>query len=228
MRKGMLELFMGLFMVLMTALIFYRLNQDLVVSTESAGFVVVLDAGHGGNDPGKVGVDGTLEKDINLSLVYKLKEVLEAADVTVILTREEDHGLYQDSDTNKKRADMKARCELIGESQADLVISIHQNSYHDESVKGAQVFYYTGSEEGRSLAEQIEASLRSVIGEENTRQAKANSEYYLLLHTSCPTAIVECGFLSNWEEAEKLGDEGYQEKLAWAIHLGVLAYLNGR
>ena len=67
-----------------------------------------------------------------------------------------------------------------------------------------------------------------MIGEENTRQAKANSEYYLLLHTSCPTAIVECGFLSNWEEAEKLGDEGYQEKLAWAIHLGVLAYLNGR
>ena len=228
MRKGMLELFMGLFMVLMTALIFYRLNQDLVVSAESTGYVVVLDAGHGGNDPGKVGVDGTLEKDINLSLVYKLKEVLEAADVTVILTREEDHGLYQDSDTNKKRADMKARCELIGESQADLVISIHQNSYHDESVKGAQVFYYTGSEEGRSLAEQIEASLRSVIGEENTRQAKANSEYYLLLHTSCPTAIVECGFLSNWEEAEKLEDEGYQEKLAWAIHLGVLAYLNGR
>lgn len=228
MRKGMLELFMGLFMVLMTALIFYRLNQDLVVSAESTGYVVVLDAGHGGNDPGKVGVDGTLEKDINLSLVCKLKEVLEAADVTVILTREEDHGLYQDSDTNKKRADMKARCELIGESQADLVISIHQNSYHDESVKGAQVFYYTGSEEGRSLAEQIEASLRSVIGEENTRQAKANSEYYLLLHTSCPTAIVECGFLSNWEEAEKLEDEGYQEKLAWAIHLGVLAYLNGR
>ena len=107
MRKGMLELFMGLFMVLMTALIFYRLHQDLVVSAESTGYVVVLDAGHGGNDPGKVGVDGTLEKDINLSLVYKLKEVLEAADVTVILTREEDHGLYQDSDTNKKRADME-------------------------------------------------------------------------------------------------------------------------
>ena len=228
MRKGILELGMGLFMVLMTAVVFYRLNQGLPASAEAVGYVVVLDAGHGGNDPGKVGVDGTLEKDINLSLVYKLKEVLEAADVTVILTREEDHGLYQDSDTNKKRADMAARCALIEESQADLVISVHQNSFHDEAVKGAQVFYYTGSEEGEKLAEELEQSFREVIGEENTRQAKANSEYYLLLHTSCPTAIVECGFLSNWEEAEKLADEGYQEKLAWAIHLGVLAYLNGR
>ncbi len=228
MRKGMLELFMGLFMVLMTALIFYRLNEDMEVSAESTGYVVVLDAGHGGNDPGKVGVDGSLEKDINLNLVYKLKEMLEAADVTVILTRQEDSGLYQDSDANKKRADMKARCELIEESQADLVVSIHQNSYHNEEVKGAQVFYYTSSEEGQKLARQIEESFRDVIGEENTRQAKANAEYYLLLHTSCPTAIVECGFLSNWEEAERLQDEGYQDKLAWAIHLGVLAYLNGR
>ena len=173
-------------------------------------------------------MDGSLEKDINLNLVYKLKEMLEAADVTVILTRQEDSGLYQDSDANKKRADMKARCELIEESQADLVVSIHQNSYHNEEVKGAQVFYYTSSEEGQKLARQIEESFRDVIGEENTRQAKANAEYYLLLHTSCPTAIVECGFLSNWEEAERLQDEGYQDKLAWAIHLGVLAYLNGR
>lgn len=227
MRKGILELAMGLGMVFLVAAVFLQLDKERAVATENTqGFVVVLDAGHGGVDPGKVGVDGTLEKDVNLSLVYKLKAFLEAADVTVILTRDSDEGLYQSGDTNKKRADMNARCQLIEDQQPDLVVSIHQNSYHEEYVKGAQVFYYTGSEEGKKLAEILQAGFDTVLGEENTRKAKANDQYYLLLHTSCPIVIVECGFLSNWEEAAKLTDQGYQEKLAWSIHLGILRYLN--
>ena len=228
MRKNMLELAMGLFMVFLVAAVFYSLNREQTVSAGENRYVVVLDAGHGGNDPGKVGVDGTLEKDINLSLVYLLKEYLEAADVTVVLTRESDEGLYQSTDTNKKRADMDARCRRIEESAPDLTVSIHQNSFHDESVNGAQVFYYTGSKEGQRLAEILETCLSSGIGEEHTRKSKANSEYYLLLHTSCPIVIVECGFLSNWEESARLQDKGYQEKLAWAIHMGILQYLNGK
>ena len=188
--------------------------------------VVVIDAGHGGKDPGKVGVNHALEKDINLSLVYKLKDMLEAADVTVVLTRADDEGLYQENDTNKKRADMAARCQLIEAQGPDLAVSIHQNSYHEEAVKGAQVFYYEKSKEGQRLAQILQKGFDRVLGEENTRQAKANDQYYLLLHTSCPVVIVECGFLSNWEEAVKLSDEGYQETLAWAIHLGILQYLN--
>ena len=121
---------------------------------------------------------------------------------------------------------MNARCQKIQETCPDLTVSIHQNSYHEESVKGAQVFYYTGSEQGKRLAEIIQEEFDSVLGEANTRKAKANSSYYLLLHTSCPIVIVECGFLSNWEETARLKDEGYQEKLAWAIHLGILQYLN--
>ena len=214
MRKNILELAMGFFMVFLVAAVFYSLNRQQTVSAGENRYVVVLDAGHGGNDPGKVGVDGTLEKEINLSLVYQLKEYLEAADVTVILTRESDEGLYQSTDTNKKRA--------------DLTVSIHQNSFHDESVNGAQVFYYTGSKEGERLAAILEAALTSGVGEEHTRKSKANGEYYLLLHTSCPIVIVECGFLSNWEESARLQDKGYQEKLAWAIHLGILQYLNGK
>ncbi|MCI8401494.1 MAG: N-acetylmuramoyl-L-alanine amidase [Lachnospiraceae bacterium] len=226
MRKGMLELGMGLMMVFLVAAVFYSLNGKPAAAVEERGPVVVLDAGHGGNDPGKVGVDGALEKDINLSLVYKLRDLLEAEDVTVILTREGDEGLYQESDTNKKRADMNARCQRIEEAKPDITVSIHQNSFHEESVNGAQVFYYTGSEEGERLAGFLEESFRAEIGGENTRKSKANNEYYLLLHTSCPIVIVECGFLSNWEEAAKLQDEGYQDKLAWAIHLGILKYLN--
>jgi len=228
MRKAYLELAMGIAMVFLVGAAFYWLSEEKSVSTDGRdGYVVVLDAGHGGNDPGKVGVDGTLEKDINLSLTNKLKEYLEAADVTVILTRDSDEGLYSLTDTNKKRADMNARCKRIEETAPDAVVSIHQNSYHEESVRGPQVFYYAGSAEGRRLADTVQSSFDGVLGDANTRSAKANSEYYLLLHTSCPVVIVECGFLSNWEESVKLQDEEYQRELAWVIHLGILQYLNG-
>lgn len=227
MNKGWLELVMGLGMIFLVASLFRGVNETgAVVLQEAEKPVVVLDAGHGGMDPGKVGVDGTLEKEINLSLVWKLKEMLEAADVTVVLTREKDEGLYRPEDGNKKRADMIARCELIERTAPALTVSIHQNSYHEEYVQGAQVFYYTESPEGKRLAQTLQSGFDRVLGEENTRQAKANDQYYLLLHTTCPVVIVECGFLSNWEEAAKLSDENYQEKLAWAIHLGILQYLN--
>ena len=115
--------------------------------------VVVVDAGHGGTDPGKVGVDGSLEKDINLAVAERLKTYLEQDDVKVIMTRETDTGLYSETDSRKKMADMKKRCEIIEESGADLVVSIHQNSYHEESVSGGQVFYYRDSSKGKALAE---------------------------------------------------------------------------
>ncbi len=218
---------MGLGMIVLIAALFRGIQTtETIAMEEGKNRVVVLDAGHGGVDPGKVGVDGTLEKDINLSLVYQLKEYLEAADVRVILTRETDDGLYQENDTNKKRADMNARCALIEEKMPDLTVSIHQNSYHEESVKGAQVFYYADSQEGQRLAQILQEKFDHALGKENSRPAKANDQYYLLLHTSCPIVIVECGFLSNWEEAAKLADVGYQKTLAWAIHLGILQYLN--
>lgn len=209
--------------------VFCYLNQSKAVSLAvQPSYTVVLDAGHGGDDPGKVGVDGTLEKDINLSLVYQIKAYLEAADVTVLLTREGDEGLYEADAANKKRADLEKRCQLIEEWAPDAVVSIHQNSYHEEAISGPQVFYYTGSGEGQELAEIIQAGFDSVLGDRNTRVAKGNQEYYLLLHTSCPVVIVECGFLSNWEECARLQESAYQDQLAWAIHLSILQYLNGK
>lgn len=188
--------------------------------------VVVIDSGHGGNDPGKVGVDGSLEKDINLEIAKKLKTYLELADVEVVMTREEDVGLYDESDSQKKMADMRKRCERINGSGADLVVSIHQNSYHEEYVSGGQVFYYKDSEKGKQLAEILQKRFTYVLGDENRRLAKANGNYYLLLHVKCPIVIVECGFLSNWKEAALLNDGDYQDRLAWAIHMGILEYLN--
>ena len=154
---------------------------------------------HGGNDPGKVGVDQSLEKDINLAISKKLARYLELADVEVVMTRSEDKGLYSETDSRKKSADMKARCSLIDEAEPDLVVSIHQNSYHEENVSGGQVFYYNGSVKGKKLAEILQKRFDYVLGEKNTRQAKANDSYYLLLHVKSPIVIVECGFLSTIE-----------------------------
>lgn len=187
---------------------------------------VVIDAGHGGADPGKVGVDGSLEKDINLQIAKKLAQFLTAADVDVVLTRESDAGLYDENISNKKVQDMKNRVQIIEEKKPALTVSIHQNSYHEEYVHGAQVFYYMGSDESKELAERVQQELATQIDPDNARRAKANDSYYLLKKTSSPIVIVECGFLSNYEESQKLSSEYYQERMAWAIHLAVMAYLS--
>lgn len=187
---------------------------------------VVIDAGHGGSDPGKVGVSGQLEKDINLKVAQMLKQFLQAEGITVVMTRENDGGLYDENASNKKVQDMKKRLEIIEEADPVLVISIHQNSYHEEYVKGAQVFYYETSENSKRLAQVLQEQLRQ-LEPENHRKSKGNDSYFLLKKTSKPIVIVECGFLSNYEEAEKLSTELYQEKLAWNIHMGIMKYLNG-
>lgn len=187
---------------------------------------VVIDAGHGGADPGKVGVNDQLEKDINLKIAKLLKQFLQAEGIEVIMTREGDGGLYDEGASNKKVQDMKRRLEIIEASDAVLVVSIHQNSYHEEYVKGAQVFYYATSEKSKHLAEVLQEQLRE-LEPDNKREAKGNGSYFLLKKTSKPIVIVECGFLSNREEAAKLSDEIYQEKLAWNIHMGVMKYING-
>ena len=195
-------------------------------SGEKKKYIVCVDPGHGGTDPGKVGINGQLEKDINLENTKKLKTYLEASDVTVVLTRDKDMGLYSSGDAHKKMADMRKRCQLIEEVKPDLVISIHQNSYHEEAIRGGQVFYYKTSVRGKKLAQILQGRFDYVLGDANKRQAKANDNYYLLLHVKEPIIIAECGFLSNWEEAEKLETKEYQDRLAWTLHMGIMEYLN--
>ena len=196
------------------------------VKVEETVRCVVIDAGHGGDDPGKVGINGAWEKDINLQVAERLKLLLEANDIEVVMTRESDEGLNDANASNKKVQDMKRRIELIEETAPALTVSIHQNSYPEEYVHGAQVFYYTGSREGRQLAEMIQNQLVEKADPENKRQVKANDSYYLLKKTGVPIVIVECGFLSNSAEAEKLCTPEYQDRIAWAIHMGILQFLN--
>lgn len=188
--------------------------------------VVVIDAGHGGKDPGKVGCNGALEKEVNLQIALRLKILLEQNDVFVVMTREDDCDLASENATNRKNEDLKARVNLTREVSPAVMVSIHQNSFTEEDVDGAQVFYYSGSADGKRLGIMVQEHLKQELSDGNQRVAKANKEYYLLKQAECPAVIVECGFLSNPAEAELLVTKEYQEKVAFAIHLGILEYIH--
>ena len=173
-----------------------------------------------------MGISGTLEKDINLQIAKRVKTLLEQNDVKVVMVREDDQGLYDESASNKKVQDMKRRMEVIEKSDAVLAVSIHQNSYQEEYVCGPQVFYYTTSEEGKTAVFLMKVQLAEGLDREKKREAKANNSYYLLKKSTIPTIIVECGFLSNYAEAERLKTEAYQEQVAFQITMGILKYLN--
>ena len=121
---------------------------------------------------------------------------------------------------------MDARVERMNKPLPDCIVSIHQNSYPEESIDGAQVFYYTGSDAGKTLAALIQDELITDVDPSNHRTEKSNSSYYLLKNSYATIVIVEGGFLSNWAESKKLVDDAYQQKLAWAIHMGILQFLN--
>lgn len=200
--------------------------EGMDVQGNRIDFTIVLDAGHGGYDPGKVGVNGALEKDINLSISSKLKVLLEKKGFIVVMTRTTDEALCSDEASYNKSADMKGRVKIIEEAKADITVSIHQNSFTSSSSKGAQVFYYDASEKSRQLADTIQEMMKELLDDGNKRTAKANSTYYLLRKTTCPIVIVECGFLSNTDEANLLMDEAYQNKVAEAVYEGILKYYN--
>ena len=183
-----------------------------------------LQSAHGGIDPGKIGIHGEQEKEINLKIAEFLKTFLELDGYEVVMTRTEDGGLYDENTSNKKVQDMKRRIEVIEEADPILVVSIHQNSYSEEYVKGGQVFYYGTSEVSKDLAETIQKQLKQ-LDPENKREAKANTSYYLLKKTSRPIVIVECGFLSNAAEADKLSDPLYEERLAFRIFMGIVQHI---
>ena len=186
--------------------------------------LVVLDPGHGGRDPGKVGAQGEQEKDINLAISLKVKERLEKDGMEVVMTREKDVMLADEDASNKKLEDLNNRIRIINERQPAVAVSIHQNSYSDASVKGAQVFYFTHSDKGKQAAEALQKELLE-FDQEHTRKIKANDTYYLLKKTEVPTVIVECGFLSCPEEEALLTDEAYQKKLAEAIAKGIESWV---
>lgn len=186
----------------------------------SGDALIILDAGHGGLDSGKIGINDQEEKDINLKIALKIKKLLEEQGISVMMTRSADERF---SETQTE--DLKARTEIMNRSNAALAVSIHQNSFRDSSVSGAQVFYYPDSDEGRKAADAIQEELND-MQPDNRKEVKANDTYYILKNTEIPVVIVECGFLSNYTEAEKLADDSYQSVVAGTVVRGILQYIN--
>ena len=202
-------------------------NTKMVNAVPVSNKVIVIDAGHGNPDGGAVGNTGTIEADINLKIALKLQKVLEESGAVVILTRSDENGIYDNEEESigkKKVSDIKNRVKIGNKSSADIFVSIHLNKLEQKQYDGWQTFYKKSSDDGKKLAECIQNALNENMDKENNRIAKNIDNVYIIKHVEIPTTIVECGFLSNYEEEEKLKKEEYQDKLAYGIYIGIMNY----
>ena len=215
--------------IFLNILLYLGYNKVMSTSqTITLNRAIIIDAGHGGIDGGALGHSGVKESDINLKIALKLRTLLEQNGAIVLLTRDDDRGLYSESGTvrEKKREDLRSRKELVEGSDADLFISIHLNSFPQSQYYGAQTFYPKNSEESKRAAEYIQEELIRVLNNENKRVSKVKDDIYLLKHSTIPTVFVECGFLSNPLEEMELQKNQYQKKVAWSIYIGILRYFH--
>lgn len=207
----------------------YHLNNTTIKtsSTPITNKIIVLDAGHGIPDEGAVGFTGTTEQAINLSIVLKLQKLIEQSGAKVILTRSDENGIYSLDSTSirsKKVSDIKNREQIIDNCNADICISIHLNKYTDSKYSGWQTFYQSNSENSKALSEFIQNELNNNMDDNNDRIPMSIKGVYLMEHIDIPGVIVECGFISNPEEEQKLKEESHQSKLAWGIYTGIQKY----
>lgn len=235
-----MEILMGIILLLVVTLISCKMpaimdseqNEDKRIDENNKpamnGRLIIVDPGHGGVDPGKIGINGDKEKEINLQISLILREELVSRGYEVLMTRETDEGLYESTDTNKKRIDMRNRCELINgafEKKSDVInVSIHQNSFPSEGVYGPQVFYYSKSDKSMQLAKIFQRHMNEKLAIAKPRVEKSDDNYYMLVHTDCPSVIVECGFLSNYNESKLLSTNEYQSRMAKSICDGIDEY----
>lgn len=204
-------------------------SQDVFTYMPVTNKVVLLDAGHGGIDPGALSDDGSIsEKNINLQITLKLRELLESSGCLVLLTREEDVSLYEDSPDKTTRQkyneNLRNRKKMIKESGVDAFISLHLNKFQQSKYYGAQTFYPEGQDDSKLLSKFIQGELKRVVDKTNQREVKPSKDIYLLKDNNIPSVLIECGFLSNDKESKLLSDEKYQEKVAWAIYAGIQKY----
>ncbi len=205
-------------------------TRDNVINTSAkAQFqnTVILDAGHGGFDGGAVASDGTIEKDINLNIALTLESLLKQNGFCVIMTRSKDVST-EDTESSqiasKKKSDLRNRLNLMKDYPEAVFVSIHLNKFTTSSASGSQVFY-SNDDRAKLLGEYIQKSIVSLIQHDNMRvNKKATSSTYLLHNATVPAVLVECGFLSNREELEKLKQKDYQNKMAFSIYCGIMEY----
>ena len=201
-------------------------NNDL---TQNNKFTVILDAGHGGEDGGAVGVTGVLEKDLNLAITFKVGNELKSRGINVIYTRTEDTMLYDknsDYKNQKKSLDLAERLKIANNTQNPIFISIHMNSFSQSKYSGLQVYYSKNNQLSYQLANCIQSAVQKEIQHSNNRKSvEATSRIYLLDRLLCPAVLIECGFVSNFEECRLLATEIYQKQLAKIISEEIANYV---
>lgn len=228
-------IFAAAIIIIMLITIYFNLSRT-VVTINAAGdekiekIKILIDPGHGGVDQGASGDMKIGEAPINLAISNKLMSFLEGSGFIVEMTRYDNSGLYSElSGTirDKKNQDLKNRVELINNSNADLVVSIHLNSFTQKQYYGAHVFYQKGNEATTKLAAHIiQETMKIILDKDNNRVPQIKRDIKIMDDTNVPVVLIECGFLSNNDEEKKLVSADYQEKTAWAIYAGILKYLN--
>jgi N-acetylmuramoyl-L-alanine amidase len=220
-------------LILIVAISFGKLQTAMVPdqSAEGSRHLILIDPGHGGIDGGAVGYGGVIEKTINLSISLKLKSLFELSGFQVIMTREDDRSVHDAGSVTvrqKKVTDIHNRSKLLAKYPNGLFISIHQNKFDRSQYSGTQVFYSNNNVESRPLAQFIQSNVKELLQPENTREIKAaGRNLYILYHAASPAVMVECGFLSNRDEALLLQNPQYQSQMAFAIYCGTLDYYSG-
>jgi len=229
--------FLGFFVLVMiiSALMFTFLNVEFGKSVQGmAGTnsqpTFVIDAGHGGIDGGALGVDGTPEKDINLSIALCLNEILRSYGFNTVMIREDDRSVHSEgAETVReiKVSDIHNRMKVMESTDNCIFISVHQNSYNSSKYWGTQLFYSPNTPESKTLAGEIQQSVVSLLQNNNERQIKeCGKSVYLLYYAKKPAVLVECGFITNYNDLELLKNEEYQRKMAFSIADGILNYVN--
>lgn len=189
--------------------------------------VIIVDAGHGGEDGGAIGIDGTYEKDVNLQIALKVNDVLSVFGYKTHLIRITDTAIHTSGDTIRQRkiSDIRNRTATMDLYENCIYLSIHQNKYEDSRIWGAQTFYSANFDESREIAQFIQNAVKSQLQPENKRQVKkSGTDIYVLYNATKPAVMVECGFMSNNDELTKLNDSKYQCQLSFSIVSGIINY----
>lgn len=211
--------------------LFFKSNMDDYDSAAASApeMLIIIDAGHGGEDSGATGVNGVLEKDLNLSVANILGEMLTEKGFAVIYTRSEDKMLYEAWENIKgirKISDLKNRCKIAKNYPNALFVSIHMNTFGDGKYSGLQVYYSPENKESEKLAGAIQTSVKRELQPDNNRNIKPGKDIYVLENIDNTAVLIECGFLSNEEEAKKLSQKEYQKILSFSIICGIIEYMN--
>ena len=233
-KKDIIFYGMMIFIIIVTLVIptsFLKQNLLDVTSETLLEKIIIIDAGHGEPDGGAVSNDGVKESTINLQIAHKVAKKLKENNFKVIMTREDENNIASESVQSGtireiKTNDLNNRVKIANESGASILVSIHMNKFEDSRYRGWQTFYSNNSEEGKRLAESIQAAIGESIDYENKRAALKIEGIKIIDKSTIPAVIVECGFLSNKEECALLQDDSYQEKLAEGIKNGIIKYFS--